>query len=216
MNRRAFTLLEMLLAVMLMAMVLAVIYGAVWAGVKGRESLAGETDALCRINAAIDVIQADLQRISNSRTALRIMPLAAGGVIMEISAMPQSDDDTPQKIYVFLMPRSGDVTGKLIRHVEDDSDFADACRAAQTGETILTSAATSTANENFEILLDDVETFRLRCNDGSWIENLYNNRPTLPAIVEITLSTKTSKGKLISVTRCVAIPVQAGPLAIAT
>lgn len=213
MKRRAFTLMELLLAVMLMALILGVIYGVVWAGVKSRLALSAETDALSRINAAIDVIQTDLQRISCRPKALRIMPLA-GGTIMEINSMPPSGSDMPEKICIFLMPQSGNFSSKLIRHIETDSAFSDACKAAGTGETILVAAGNATEADDFEILLDNVETFRLRCNNGAWVENSYDVA-VLPAVVEITLAVKTDKGKVISVTRAIALVVQPGPIAIA-
>jgi len=211
MKRRAFTLIELLLAVMLMALVLGVIYGVVWAGVKSRLAMSAETDALCRVNAAIDVIQGDLQRISCRPKALRILPLAqSGGLIMEITAMPPSANDMPEKICIFTMPQSGRFTPKLVRHIETDSNFAEACKAAGTSDTLVTSASITDDND-FEILLDNVETFKLRCNNGAWLENSYDV-PSLPAVVEITLAVKTDKGKILSVTRVTALPVQAGPL----
>lgn len=211
MKRSAFTLIEVLLAVMLMALVLGVIYGVVWAGVKSRQSLSEETDALSRVNSAIDVIQGDIQRISCRSGALRILPLPGGGIVLEISAMPPTASDAAQKIYIFLMPQSGSVTPKLVRHIETDANFTDAIKAAESGETILTTAGAVSDDENFEILLDDVVNFNLRCNNGAWADNSYS-APAIPGVVEITLVGKTDRGKVVSVTRCVTVPVQAGPI----
>lgn len=209
MKNRAFTLIELLLAVVLMALTLSVIYGVVWAGVKSRQALAGETDALCRINSAIDVIQSDLRRISCATGSLRILPLGqTGGVIMEISALPPSASNLPEKVFIFLMPQSGDLASKIIRHVELDSNFAEACKTV--GVTTLTSDEND--DNDFEILLDNVDSFRLRCNNGEWLENSYT-ASAAPAVVEITASIPTDSGKIVSVTRSIVLPVQAGPIA---
>lgn len=214
MKRNAFTLIELLLAVMLMALILGAIYGVIWAGVRTRQAISDETDALCSLNSAVDVIQNDLQKISCRPKALRILPLLqSGGLIMQISALPASTDDDPQKIYIFLMPATLDASAKLVRHVEPDTAFAEACSSA-AGETTTVLTAYSGDENDFEILLEPVEIFRLRCPAGEnvWLENSYDI-PALPCALEITLATKTAKGKVLSVTRWLTLPVGLGPVA---
>ena len=182
-RRRAFTLLEMLLATTIVALLAGSLYAAMSTAFKARRTALASVDDVRKVNTAMELLRADLLATVPPRATLSgsFVGQAGGGLTGAIS-----DGLTFSAAVTDVQPGAG---------VGDIKKIEYACQTSTSGTMDLVRRVTTnllsqvTAEPKEEVLCRGLASFTLRYYDGTNWATEWDSTKTnaLPTAVEVTL-----------------------------
>jgi prepilin-type N-terminal cleavage/methylation domain-containing protein len=218
-KRRAFTLIEIMLAIMIFSMVLAAIYST-WMLILRSTKVAQEAAAqVQRQRIAVRTIEDSLMCIQSFQASLQYYTfIVQNGDTPELSFVARLPEDFPRN------GRFGDFNLRRLTYtIEPDADAALGNDLMLRQNPILMDMDQD--EQNFPLVLArNVKSFAVECWDTNaldWTEE-WDNTNSIPPVVRVTLALGGKKNDSsvsapeLDITRVIAIPSAMVPLALQT
>jgi prepilin-type N-terminal cleavage/methylation domain-containing protein len=181
---RAFTLLELLLAVSIGALVILQAAGVIWAANRAQNHATSVAERQAHISAALQMLADDLRQVQPQRTgnppslAYQTNVGPQGAAVLRLRLRPPSIAAGRPRIVDYLFVADGTAPYSWGRRIEVASQQSE----AGGDQALATSAA------RWDVLLNEVESVQLRLFDGAtWSDRWDSAARGLPRLVQITI-----------------------------